>query len=160
MFWVMADWNYSDSWSSDICSLCSLDFLSTSFQTIWLCPRLPSRLYLTGLQVLVSAALLLRPTLCSLLLLSHPLTTADHICGGHRIQLLTKILCVIFFKSNHRQLQRLYLAGLMREHFPFHTRLYTTDALKSLKGIFIKDSSLSSQPGSHIFAFLVQALFS
>lgn len=48
--------------------------------------------------------------------------------------------CMWFFRTDDRQLQRFYLAGLMGKALPSQQILCTASALRSLKGAAVKDS--------------------
>lgn len=77
------------------------------------------------------------------------------------IQLLVKNPNVWFFGCEHRQLQRLYLAGLLEEA-ALPTSDCPTDGLRSWKGVAVKDSGpsgrLFSSPTGIAFLALVLSL--
>ena len=52
---------------------------------------------------------------------------------------------MLFFRLDHKQVQRVYLAGLLEETFPLHTKQCTASASQSLKGVAVTDSGLLGQ---------------
>lgn len=73
--------------------------------------------------------------------------------------ILVKNLCAIFFKPDHRQLQIIYLTGLMGEKLPLpHQTWYTANALHSLMGVAVKDSEPLAGHVLGIFVFLALVL--